>query len=178
MSEKRRDDHAVRVLLVGAVVPPRSGLAAPVRALAVAGADVRALFLNPPNTEVLEGLPMSTQRRLTLTRWTTLSPPPRYTIGWWVQSVSYRIQRVANVRASAGLRILRAARRDPQARVLVDEADVLVALDRLAVYPVWRMSKTGDRPAFYGPPAAVRYVRSLCSVPSPLENSVETEVNR
>ena len=128
-------------------------------ARAAAGDEVEVLFLSPPaEWGLLASLPLNFYRRLLPTRWTTFEQPPRGSVTWWLDTLTYRWVRLTRFHQPARRKILRSVRRDPQARQAVETADVLVALDRVAVYPVWRLNRRRRRPAFYGGPAAVRYV--------------------
>ncbi len=156
----------VHVVVVGAVAPTRASLEAHLHALAAAGATVDLLLLNlPADADVLAGLPV-TRRRLVLTRWSVAPPPDRWSLRGLADTVTYRLLRPANRRASPRTRLARALRRDPVARAAVQRADVLVALDRHAVLPV-RQACRRSRPAFYGLAAAVRLVtgRSAAGLP-------------
>ncbi|MBI4940164.1 MAG: hypothetical protein HY830_05405 [Actinobacteria bacterium] len=147
----------LRVVLVGVVVPTRTALEIPVAALVARGAEVLALLHTLPEARVLTGLGLHGHRRLVLTR-SSRAAATRSPVRRAVDAVSYRVLRLLDRRSSAAVRAFRAARRDPQTRAILRDADVLVALDRVAVYPVWRLARVGRTPAFYGIPAALRHL--------------------
>ncbi|WP_088286812.1 hypothetical protein [Kineosporia sp. A_224] len=148
----------VRVVLVGVVAPTRTALEIPVAALVARGAEVLALLHTLPEARVLTGLGLHGHRRLVLTRSSRPAAPTRSPVRRLLDAGTYRALRLLDLRSSAGVRAFRAARRDPQSRAVLRDADVLVALDRVAVYPVWRFARAGRRPAFYGIPAALRHL--------------------
>ncbi|WP_088318041.1 hypothetical protein [Kineosporia sp. R_H_3] len=147
----------VRVVLVGVVAPTRTALEIPVAALVARGAEVRALLHTLPEARVLEGLGLHGHRRLVLTR-SSRAEQTRLPVRRVLDAVSYRVLRLLDRRSSTGVRAFRAARRDPRSRAILRDADVLVALDRVAVYPVWRLARVRRTPAFYGVPAALRHL--------------------
>lgn len=153
----------LRVVLVGVVAPTRTALEIPVAALAARGAEVLALLHTLPEARVLTGLGLHGHRRLVLTRSSRAAPATRSPLRRVLDAVSYRVLRLLDRRSSTAVRAFRAARRDPQSRAILREADVLVALDRVAVYPVWRLARVGRTPAFYGIPAALRHLDEAAS---------------
>jgi hypothetical protein len=73
--------------------------------------------------------------------------------------VAWRAERLRLRRASPVVKPWLLASRDPWFRQAVQESQVIVAMDRLSVYTVWRANRLkGDRRAFYGLPATLRHL--------------------
>jgi hypothetical protein len=151
-------DGGTRVLLVGVALPPRLALEAAVPALRAAGATVDAVVTRAPGT-AFTGLDVRTVRVAKLLRSPSGRKPRRGTPLWLALAVRWRVLRLAQSRSGPMLSAWRILRQDPQLRRLAREADVVVALDRLAAYTVWRLSRRVTSAACYnGLAAAVQHV--------------------
>ncbi len=82
----------------------------------------------------------------------------------WLRTGRAVASRVVSRRGSLPLKAWYAARWDPWVARATREADVLVALDRYAVYPVWQLARRNRRAAaVYGLDAAVRAAQQAAS---------------
>jgi hypothetical protein len=145
-----------QVLLICALVPARPVLEEALPALAAAGVTVKVCVQNPNHRAQFDRLPteelhvVSRQRR-------KHRPRPRWSpvrIAW---ALEWRAYLLWMRRAAPTLRLWLLASRDPWFTQAVQESQVIVAMDRLAVYTAWRANRRrGNRRAFYGLPATLR----------------------
>lgn len=146
------------VLVLGGVAPSVPALARGLEALAALGAEVDVLLLNlPAGGRVPQ--PHRSAGRLLPRRYTADVPPRRWSRAWLVEGVRFRLLLVRLRTTSASVRVAALAGRDAGARAAAERADVVVALDRWAVYAAWRLARRRDLPAFQGLPAAVDHLR-------------------
>jgi hypothetical protein len=150
------------VLVVAASNPNREALLSALERLAPAGATVDvALTRNRPQD--LKGLAVHETHVMKVPRAGMRSGLPRSVVSprWWRGLGRAVAWRVVNRRGDLPLRAWYGARWDPWVARSAGRADVLVALDRHAVYAVWRLRRRypGAR-ALHGLDAAVRVVES------------------
>jgi hypothetical protein len=152
----------VNVLVLAAANPNRDALQKALERLAPAGATVDvALTRNRPQD--LKGLGFHETRIMKAPRAGLRTGFPRGLVSprWWrglVRAVSWR---VVSRRGDLPLRAWYGARWDPWVARAAGRADVLVALDRHAVYAVWRLRRRYPQAqALYGLDAAIRAVES------------------
>lgn len=147
-----------QVLLVSAMAPARPALEAALPALAAAGVSVRACVNKPAYRSPYAGLPTEELHILSPRPW-HIRPQPRWSPIRILRAVAWRAERLRLRRASPVVKPWLQASRDPWFRQAVQESQVIVAMDRLSVYTVWRANRLkGDRRAFYGLPATLRHL--------------------
>ncbi len=143
--------NVVRVVAFAVARPSRPTLDGGLRLLHAAGATTYLVLLRQPapggeramdaaaGTRMLRGDPAAAR-------------PRRYSPAW--------VRSVALSKVPSRPRAWLLARSDASVRAWVGEADVLVALDRFAIFTVWRLARRNRRPAaVFGMDAAVREVR-------------------
>jgi hypothetical protein len=152
------------VLLVGVAVPPLLALESAIPAFREHGAaiDVATIRPWPP---ALRDLGVRTSRTPVLLRY----PPGGVRRGsprWALAAVRWRVLKIVQPRTGHALRTWRLVRQDPVVREMAQRADVMVALDRHAVYSVWRLARRTGVPAFFGVAPALEHVESLPVAPA------------
>lgn len=147
-----------QVLLVSAMAPARPVLEAALPALAAAGVDVRACVNKPAYRSPYAGLPTKELHVLSPKPW-GVRPQPRWSPIRIARSLEWRVQRLRRRQAGPAVKPWLLASRDPWFRQAVRESQVIVAMDRLSVYTVWRANRLkGEHRVFYGLPATLRYL--------------------
>lgn len=147
------------VLLVGVGQPARLALEDALPRLAALGAEVDVVLARDTRA-VLAGLPIRTVRVLSASgRPAGTRRPRRGTPRWFSEVARNRavrhLRRPLGPDGTAWLRM----RRDPWVLEAAKSADVLVALDRLAIWPTWRLARRNPRAAaVYGLDEALRRV--------------------
>lgn len=162
MSGLAAPPDVVRQVLVLAVVrPPDLALRTALAEFAELGVTVDLAFLRPPGADLAEGS-YRTAKVLRARRGVgDAEPPKRYSRAW--AGVVFRNVVVSHALARFPLRtrVWLLARFDHDVREWAGECDVLVALDRYAVYAVWRLARLYPRPAaVHGFDAALRLARA------------------
>jgi len=147
-----------QILLVCGMAPARPVLEDALPALAAAGVSVRVFVQSPGNRKSFAGMPIAQPRVLT-------RRPPKGLPAWrWspiriAVGLEWRARRLLLRRAGPASRLWLQARSDPWFRAAVQESQVIVAMDRHAVYTAWRANRLkGERRAFYGLPATLRHL--------------------
>jgi hypothetical protein len=154
-----------QVLLVCGLAPARPVLEDALPALAAAGVSVRVFVQNPSHRQSFAGMPTAEPR--------VLKRRPRKGLPAWrwspiriVVGLEWRVNRFLVRRAGPAPRLWLQARSDPWFRAAVQESQVIVAMDRHAVYTAWRANRLkGERRAFYGLPATLRHLSVSASDP-------------
>jgi hypothetical protein len=147
-----------RILLVCGMVPALPVLEEALPALAAAGVSVNVCVRNPDHLTQFAGLPTEQLHILSRQPWRSRSEsrwsPFRIALG-----LGWRAYRLRMRQAGPPLRLWLLASRDPWFRQTVQDSQVVVAMDRIGVYTVWRANRLkGDRRAFYGLPATLRHL--------------------
>ena len=147
-----------RVLLVAAALPPRDALVEALARLDPAAvtvdlAVVRSRAQDTAGLPVREVHPMRRPRAALRRRLPRGAVSPR----WWWQAYQAVAGRVVGRRGDLPLKAWYGARWDPWVTRAAAEADVIAALDKHAVYTVWKLARRhrGAR-AVLGVDAAVR----------------------
>jgi hypothetical protein len=156
------------VLLVAAADPPRDVLAAALAEFAAAGADVD-LALARDRKGTVTGLPLRSIHvlRRPAGRLRAGLPAAALRPGWWRRAARTGASLAVTRRGDLALRTWFAARWDPWVGQELRRADVLVALDRHAVYTVWRLARrVPGAAAVHGLDAGVRAVRARAPQPA------------
>lgn len=147
-----------QVLLVSAMAPARPALAAALPALAAAGVSVRACVNKAAYRSPYSGLPTD-ELHILSPKPRHIRPQPRWSPIRILRAVAWRAGLLRLRRASPAMKPWLLANRDPWFRQAVQESQVIVAMDRLSVYTVWRANRLkGDRRAFYGLTATLRHL--------------------
>lgn len=132
-------ERSVRVLLVSAMAPPSVALASSVPQLVALGAHVELAALRRPTLPA--GLQLDTWRvRPGVSPRPGRLSPRRVQRAWRTRVIG----RLAT-RCKPPLAAWLLCSHDPRVIASVREADILVALDRYAVYTVWRFARRDRR---------------------------------
>lgn len=147
-----------QILLVCARAPARPGLEEALPALAAAGVTVQVCLQNPIYRVHFAGMPSEEihvlSRKPLAGRPTSRWSPVRIALG-----VEWRAHLLRMRRSGPAVKLWLLASRDAWFRQTVSESQVIVAMDRLSVYTVWRANRLkGDHRVFYGLPAALRHL--------------------
>ena len=147
-----------QILLVCAAVPARPVLEEALPALAAAGVTVQVCVQNPNLRARFAGLPTEKLHVLARKPWKGL-PSSRANPVRIALALEWRVRVLYMRRAGPTLKLWLLASRDPWFRQTVKDSQVIVAMDRLSVYTVWRANRLkGDHRVFYGLPAVLRHL--------------------
>lgn len=147
-----------QVLLVCAIAPARPALEEALPALAAAGVTVEVCVKNPNHRWRFAALPTEELHVLSRKPWEG-RPDSRWSPIRIALGIEWRFHLLRMRQATPAVRLWLLASRDPWFKQAVKESQVIVAMDRLAVYTVWRANRLeGNRRAFYGLPATMRHL--------------------
>jgi hypothetical protein len=150
-----------RVLVLAVTRPPDLALRTALADFKALDVEVDLAFLRQPETDLPEDSYRSMKVFKARRGVGDAEPPQRYSKRWWRVLARNVVVTHALARVPMRSRVWLMARFDHDVRDWARQADVLVALDRYAVYPVWRLARLYTRPAaVHGFDAALRLARA------------------
>ena len=148
----------MQVLVLGVTPPPPLALEEALAGFAASGVTVRLVFTRDPAT-TLAGHAFEASK-VVGARQGPASAPARFSLPWFSLVARNVLVRGTLRQLPARTRAWLAVRADREGRVWAAAADVIVALDRYAVYPAWRLGRRSPgATVVFGADAALREVR-------------------